>query len=396
MPKPVLRTLHPSPAQEDLVSPAQQLAWVVRRLRQLEAANAALTGQVEQLSKTQAVLVDRIQQLEADNTALRAVSSALAAPFQKPAPSAKPSHPQPPISGKPPAQPKKRPTLAPYQFDYGVFGNPKLDREQITYVVFLDTLSGAPVDAWDVSLQRDGSALAWAERDGEGLRLCIAGESGVSANRNSSMLFAGYVSLVSIDFGRCFDTSGVTNMREMFNCCLSLTDLDLSCFDTAQVTDMSWMFAGCSALARLNLSGFDTAQVTNMSHLFSECEQLTSLDLSGFDTARVTDMSDLFFGCDSLSALDLSGFDTAQVTDMSDMFGECRSLTALDLSSFDTAQVTSMKRMFAGCTQLASLQLSDFSTENVTGLLSKSRMFANCRSLTADTQRSLRSRNLPV
>lgn len=370
MPKPVLRTLHPSPAQEDLVSPAQQLAWVVRRLRQLEAANATLTGQVEQLSKTQAVLVDRIQQLEADNIALRAVSSALAAPFQKPAPSAKPSHPQPPISGKPPAQPKKRPTLAPYQFDYGVFGNPKLDREQITYVVFLDTLSGAPVDAWDVSLQRDGSALAWAERDGEGLRLCIAGESGVSANRNSSMLFAGYVSLVSIDFGRCFDTSGVTNMREMFNCCLSLTALDLSCFDTAQVTDMSDLFFGC--------------------------DSLSALDLSSFDTAQVTDMSYLFFGCHSLAALNLSSFDTTRVTDMRDMFGECRSLTALDLSSFDTAQVTSMKRMFAGCTQLASLQLSDFSTENVTGLLSKSRMFANCRSLTADTQRSLRSRNLPV
>ena len=45
-------------------------------------------------------------------------------------------------------------------------------------------------------------------------------------------------------------------MSEMFNCCLSLTNLNLSNFNTQNVTDMNYMFYDCYSLTNLNLSNF--------------------------------------------------------------------------------------------------------------------------------------------
>ena len=43
-------------------------------------------------------------------------------------------------------------------------------------------------------------------------------------------------------------------MRDMFNRCFSLKDLNLSNFNTNNATDMSHMFYHCSSLEELNLS----------------------------------------------------------------------------------------------------------------------------------------------
>ena len=178
---------------------------------------------------------------------------------------------------------------------------------------------------------------------------------------------------------RNLNTANVTDMRDMFYSCRSLTSLDLSSFNTENVIDMSLMFALCDSLASLNLSSFNTEKVTDMNSMFFYCSSLTTLDLSSFNTANVTDMHDMFMKCSSLASLDLTSFNTEKVTNMEDMFGFCSSLASLDLTSFNTANVTNMAFMFAGCESLASLDLTGFNTANVTDMF---HMFAGCDSLT--------------
>ena len=82
---------------------------------------------------------------------------------------------------------------------------------------------------------------------------------------------------------------------------------------TDSVTDMRRMFQGCMSLDSVDVSGFNTSSVTDMMSMFQECVQLKSLNLSGFNTSRVIDMEGMFYGCSSLDSLDLSGFNTSRV-----------------------------------------------------------------------------------
>ena len=186
-------------------------------------------------------------------------------------------------------------------------------------------------------------------------------------------------SLTSLDVAG-FDTSNVTNMNGMFYGCSSLTSLDVAGFDTSNVTNMNGMFEVCRSLTSLDVSHFDTSSVKGMDSMFSACRSLTSLNLSGFDTSSVTDMEGMFCGCSSFTSLDLSNFDTSNVTNMIGMFGYCWSLTSLDLSGFNTTKVINMSGMFEGCSNLTSLKLSGFDTSSVKGMGS---MFSACHSLTS-------------
>ncbi len=108
-----------------------------------------------------------------------------------------------------------------------------------------------------------------------------------------------------------------------------------------------------SNLTQINFNNsFNTANVTNMRNMFYYCSSLTSLDLSKLNTSNVTDMLGMFYECSSLISLDLSNFDTTKVIDMQSMFYECSSLTTLDLSSFNTSNVTIMAWMFQNCLKL--------------------------------------------
>ena len=115
------------------------------------------------------------------------------------------------------------------------------------------------------------------------------------------------------------NTSGVTDMKKMFNFCSGLTSLDVSNFDTSNVTDMFYMFYGCSGLTSLDLSKWNTSNVTRMFAMFNGCNSLTYLDLSGLDTSKVTDMNNMFDGCTKLKTIRMVGCsqDTIQkITDV--------------------------------------------------------------------------------
>ncbi len=127
-----------------------------------------------------------------------------------------------------------------------------------------------------------------------------------------------------------------------------------------------------SGLEYINTSG-----VTDMGQMFSGCSSLQSLNLDGFNTSDATDMSSLFNGCTNLSALKFpKSFDTSKVTDMSNMFFNCSSLTELHLDSLDTKKVEWMNGMFNGCTNLKTIYCDNTWTASYSSL-----MFFNCTSL---------------
>ncbi len=256
-----LRTLHPAPTAEDLCSLEQRLQQITHALRQLRAENAALAGQVAQLSKVQSDLAAQVRQLRADNAALRAAGSVSSAPSQNSTSSRKPAPAQKPAPAAPP-QAKKRPMLARFSDSPLAFGSDWLRRDQVASITFLDTLSGAPADAWDISLKRDRSALAWAKPKSSLIHhLYIAGEGGVTANPDASFLFAYYSGLKHLSFDGNFDISHSTNLRCMFAQCSSLSTLDLSGVRIPWGANTGLMFYRCDSLTpgtrqRLRAQGF--------------------------------------------------------------------------------------------------------------------------------------------
>ena len=252
--------------------------------------------------------------------------------------------------------------------------------------------------------------------------LYIVSEAPIFAPTDCSLFFAGFNSLVNINYNNNFNTSKVTNMSYMFlpaepgdwdsvvvlttsnndvkptllnkinnsnvelmsapslSYYSSLEKLDLGDFNTSNVTNMNYMFCGCSSLTSIDLKNFNTSNVTNMNRMFYNCSSLTSIDLSSFNTSNVTNMSNMFDNCSSLTSLDLSSFNTSNVTNMEYMFRNCSSLTSLDLSVFNTSNVTNMEYMFRNCSSLTSLDLNNFNTSNVTNMNS---MFCDCSSLTS-------------
>ena len=259
--------------------------------------------------------------------------------------------------------------------DRPFWGQEQYTRGDVKTVTFQSSLRNAPSDAWDMSKNKDSSILAWMD-NGD---LYVAANGKIAPDSSARSLFSDFRNLEKINFGNCFDTSGVRYMINMFSGCSSLTSLDLSGFDTSNVTEMEAMFSDCSSLISLDLSSFDTSNVTDMDSMFSGCSGLVSLDVSSFDTFNVTRMYSMFEGCHSLASLDLSGFDTSGVTVMTFMFQDCSSLTSLDLSSFDTSSVEKMAFLFYGCTGLTRLNISSFNTSSAEDI---SYMFADCSGLT--------------
>ena len=125
------------------------------------------------------------------------------------------------------------------------------------------------------------------------------------------------------------NTTGVTNMRAMFNNCQSLTSVPL--FDTSSVTNMRAMFSFCTSLTNIPL--FDTSKVTDMESMIADCRSLTSVPL--FDTSSVTNMRDMFEACTSLTSVPL--FDTSNITDMNYMLWNCTNVQSGALALYQQA-----------------------------------------------------------
>ena len=287
------------------------------------------------------------------------------------------------------------------------FLNTEVPRQNITTLKVVDNLDipeGATVV--DVSKNNDNTIKMWYnEADANGnYDITIGSNNTIYANPSSFELFSNLTNVTSIDlsnmdtsgmtnmsnmfsdntsltnitFGDNFNTANVINMSGMFKNCTILKTIDLSSFDTSNATIFASMFMNCQGLQNLDLKSFNTGNVTSMLNMFYNCSSLISLDLSSFNTSNVERMEAMFYNCSSLTSLDLSNFDTSKITDMTYMFNRCKSLTSINLSSFDTSNVSSLYDTFAGLTSLKVLDLSSFDTSKVTNI---GRMFLNSNNL---------------
>lgn len=119
-------------------------------------------------------------------------------------------------------------------------------------------------------------------------------------NMDTSFKLHELTNMTSIEGLENLNTDDVTNMRNMFGSCYSLTTLDLSSFNTAKVTNMQGMFTSCHCLTSVDVSSFDISSVTEMSTMFIDCPALKTIYCSN-DWSTSTAQSDyMFYGCKSL------------------------------------------------------------------------------------------------
>lgn len=242
-------------------------------------------------------------------------------------------------------------------------------------IIFTDSNweSGTPID-----VEEKGGIRLFKED--EGATAYILSEAPIYANSSSDYMFYYFENVKSIEFNN-FDTSKVTNTKNMFHTCKSITELDLSSFNTSNVTDMHSMFYLMENVEYINVSSFDTSNVTNLKGMFSCCYNLKQIDVGSFDTSKVTDISNMFGNCNKLDEIDVSSFNTSKVENFSYMFYNCINLTKLDVSSFNTSSATNMKAMLGGLISLNNIDVSNFDTSKVTTM---DRMFNSSNFKTLD------------
>ena len=114
---------------------------------------------------------------------------------------------------------------------------------------------------------------------------------------SDSWMFQTLQNMTTIEGLENLNTSGVTDMNNMFGLCTALTELDLSSWGTSNVTDMGGMLSGCTALQTVDVSSFDISKVTKMGMMFSSCPNLTTIycDNDWSTTSATSDY--MFSGC---------------------------------------------------------------------------------------------------
>ena len=123
---------------------------------------------------------------------------------------------------------------------------------------------------------------------------------------------------------------------------------------------MSSMFKSCSELEYLDLSNFDTSNVTDIKEMFSGCNRLKEIKgLNHFNTTKVEDMSFMFESCFELECLDLSNFNTINVSNLCYMRSKCIKLKDIKgINYFNTNSAINMEGLFFSCSKLEYLDLS--------------------------------------
>ena len=246
--------------------------------------------------------------------------------------------------------------------------------------------------------------------------------------------------LTTIDGLANFNTSEVTEMREMFEGCSSLTSLDLSNFNTSNVTSTVAMFYGCTSLTTIYCDeDWSTGSATS-DNMFYGCTSLeggkgTKYDADKIDKtyARLDGMGDkpgyftakgtvkkeiyatlseftmtLYYDdqkasrsgvldkwsaadgtyylpeetCNSITKVIINpSMEDARPTRTRRWFSGMENLTTIDgMANLNTSEVTDMSIMFYGCKKLKSLDLTGFNTAKVQDM---NYMFAYCYALTS-------------
>ena len=193
----------------------------------------------------------------------------------------------------------------------------------------------SPQTAWDVSVDKDRSVMAWmivndeatAAAGTERYDVYIGAEGGVKANSDSSWIFYGFSVIEKVSGCENFKTGNATTFYKMFSNCTSLKDVDLGEFDVSSVTTVAYMFAECKKLESVNLCGWNTSSLTNMTFMFYNCDKLTEVDMSSFDTSKVTTMDRMFYRNKGLTNIYVgTGWNTDLIDPYESVFNCCYAL----------------------------------------------------------------------
>lgn len=174
----------------------------------------------------------------------------------------------------------------------------KDDIASLTFVADNEVPSGST--SFDLSANGDKSVMLWYG----------------SANSNGKYdVFIGY------NADKILLTQGIG----LFGGLRNISSIDVSCLDTSGVTDMTQMFDSvgynASSFKITGLDAFDTSSVINMSRTFkSIAYSSTSFSfggLGGWNTSNVTDMTQMFFNAGNSAtdwSLNLSKWNVSKVT----------------------------------------------------------------------------------
>ena len=159
-------------------------------------------------------------------------------------------------------------------WDFSLVFWKKMNRSEIRSIQIYNTLSAATKSAWDISVNKDRSMLAWVVKGQNGWKhLKLAAEGEIIASEDCSYMFSFYDKVEHIEGFQYLNTGNVTNMSCMFLNCKSLQKLDLSNFDTRNVTNMSYMFSNCRSLSKPDISSFDMSKVVDKEDMFKNCKE---------------------------------------------------------------------------------------------------------------------------
>jgi surface protein len=131
-----------------------------------------------------------------------------------------------------------------------------------------------------------------------------------------------------------WDTSSVTNMRELFRARTKFND-DISRWHVSKVTNMSCMFCGAEIFNQ-PIGDWDVSHVTDMCLMFaSACD--FNQPVGNWNVSNVTTMSQMFFWARSFNQ-PIGDWKVSKVTNMSHMFDGAQSFNQ-DLTRWDMRSV---------------------------------------------------------
>jgi len=172
-----------------------------------------------------------------------------------------------------------------------------------------------------------------------------------------------------------WDVSSLSRADRMFQDLDAIDSLDLSKWNTASLTNMRFMFSGCDSIQVIKVDTMNVSNVTTMESAFSSCSRLERLNVSAWNTDTLESMASTFQLCQALDTIGVGAWDVADVTNMSGAFDRMTELDSIDVADWDVSNVTNMGFVFRSCSQLQKVNVSGWTTTAVNDV---NQMFENC------------------
>jgi surface protein len=157
------------------------------------------------------------------------------------------------------------------------------------------------------------------------------------------------------------------SLERFFNENSNLIEVDFSQLETENIKSMAHLFNKCRNLTKANFgSNFDTSKVTNMRNLFYSCKELNELDLSTFKLENVINAESMFEFCYKLKEIIFNNNTrTNNLEIMTNMFRWCRSLEYINAEILNANKAKNLNYIFAYCYTLREIKISYFLSTNL-------------------------------